>query len=330
MKPPEFVVLIVLADCHNPVNGCSPSQDYIVAKTNLSERTVREQLGKLKARGLVNWIETRKAGKRGSNRYTLAFEDDFQPAESAGSPTGNPAREQPAESDRSNRQNLPHNLVREPVREPVKEERKSARAREANCRPLTQRSPIRFLVRPPATAPDFDRLVALWPVKEGLARARGLWDKLEPTDRAAALAYAPDWLAAHKKRIHIEALPTWLEGGAWRMNGLPPNRIELKPFGRPWWALVWRRHARRERIGFMLAEGKAGRGWTVPAAEVPSEAEALALCEIGVDGPEFRTWQAEMAAHGVTLPRRDGVPVIFVPSQIPEGRTRTPAATGPP
>lgn len=129
MKPSEWAVLMVLADCHNPVNGCFPSQDYICSKTNLSDRAVRNQLGKLRERKLVAWEAAREEGRRGSNRYSLSFEEDFlpanpagsQPEESAGSSTGKIEHEQPANFDQSNRQNLPTNPVREPVREPVDE-----------------------------------------------------------------------------------------------------------------------------------------------------------------------------------------------------------------
>ncbi|TIW40356.1 MAG: helix-turn-helix domain-containing protein, partial [Mesorhizobium sp.] len=55
MKPSEWAVLMVLADCHNPVNGCFPSQDYICSKTNLAERAVRDQLTHLRERGLIDW-----------------------------------------------------------------------------------------------------------------------------------------------------------------------------------------------------------------------------------------------------------------------------------
>jgi hypothetical protein len=109
MKPSEWAVLMVLADCHNPVNGCFPSQDYICSKTNLGERAVRDQLTHLKARGLIVWDATFEDGKRASNRYHLSFEVDFQPANSAGSlqapATGEIVPDQPAESDTSNRQN---------------------------------------------------------------------------------------------------------------------------------------------------------------------------------------------------------------------------------
>jgi hypothetical protein len=141
MKPSEWAVLMVLADCHNPVNGCFPSQDYICSKTNLGERTVRDQLARLRGRQLVNWEAARENDRRASNRYSLAFEPDFLPADSAGSPSGEIEHEQPAESDQSNRQNLPPNLVREPVKEPVSE--KHARATlgdNPNSRPCSRRS----------------------------------------------------------------------------------------------------------------------------------------------------------------------------------------------
>ncbi|MCB1462120.1 MAG: helix-turn-helix domain-containing protein [Nitratireductor sp.] len=125
MKPAEWAVLIVLADCHNPVNGCFPSQDFISRKTNIKERSVRDQLARLRERGLIDWDEARDGNRRGSNRYFLAFEDGFQPAnfagrESASSPVsgGKSERFEPANSDSFNRQNLPPNPVIEPVREP--------------------------------------------------------------------------------------------------------------------------------------------------------------------------------------------------------------------
>ena len=77
MKPAEWAVLMVLANCHNPVNGCFPSQDYLSRKTNQNPRSVRRQLMKLHFRNLVNWDESREGGKRGSNRYLLAFESEF-------------------------------------------------------------------------------------------------------------------------------------------------------------------------------------------------------------------------------------------------------------
>lgn len=140
MKPSEWAVLMVLADCHNPVYGCFPSQEFICRKTNLAERAVRDQLGKLRDRGLIDWDEAREKGRRGANRYRLAFEGDFGPAPEGGDEgreepreeaekppansaggeapaTGKNAQVQPANSDSFYRQNLPPNPVIEPVRE---------------------------------------------------------------------------------------------------------------------------------------------------------------------------------------------------------------------
>lgn len=118
MKPAEWAVLMVLADCHNPVNGCYPSQDYICKKTNLSERSVRDQLGNLRDRGLINWELHHEEGRRGWNRYRLGFEPDFLPANPAGSSTGKIEQPLPANPDTYYRQDLPPNPVIEPVTEP--------------------------------------------------------------------------------------------------------------------------------------------------------------------------------------------------------------------
>ena len=69
MKPNEILVLMVLADCHNPVFGCFPSQDYIVSRTNLCKRSVQDQLVRLRARRLIYWDTARDGQRQASNRY---------------------------------------------------------------------------------------------------------------------------------------------------------------------------------------------------------------------------------------------------------------------
>jgi hypothetical protein len=190
MKPSEWAVLMVLADCHNPVNGCFPSQDYICSKTNLGERAVRDQLARLRERGLINWDAAREGGRRGSNRYRLGFEPDFQPAKSAGSsdeaPTGENAPDQPADSDSSNRQNLPPNPVREPVKEP---EREGAGARAEESQPEAQA---------PEDTPgraDFERRVLRF--CNGRGYIAGPWPDWDT-------GAAPGWIAAQFARLTPE------------------------------------------------------------------------------------------------------------------------------
>jgi helix-turn-helix protein len=87
LKPGEQIVLLGLADCHNPAHGCFPSQAFLSRRTSLTDRAVRKNLQQLKARGLINWDAHFDDGhRRRSNRYRLAFEPDFvgaMPAEAA-------------------------------------------------------------------------------------------------------------------------------------------------------------------------------------------------------------------------------------------------------
>jgi len=192
MKPNEWAVLMVLADCHNPINGCFPSHDYIVRKTNLSERSVRDQLARLRDRGLIAWDEMREVGRRCVNRYQLSFEPDFQPANLAGGDpaeppanfaggaTGKSELSPPANRDASHRQNLPPNLVREPVTEP---QRAHARVREE----------------------DFSHFWDLWDSHhrpDNRETAQKLFLKLTLSQAARAVAQAPTFfrlMAARKK-----------------------------------------------------------------------------------------------------------------------------------
>ncbi|MGE0425292.1 MAG: helix-turn-helix domain-containing protein [Reyranellaceae bacterium] len=239
MKPSEWAVLMVLADCHNPVNGCFPSQDYICAKTNLGERAVRDQLARLRERGLIDWDAAREGQRRGSNRYRLGFEPDFQPANSAGrdegTSTGKNEPSQPAESDALNRQNLPPNPVREPVKEP---EREGAGARGQEGQPETDRVTETVI---PAETPgraDFEKRVMKFCTGKGFAAGPWPdWDTsspgwvarqfaaLTPAERAEAERWRDAYLLdiAGRKAKPV-AVGNFLNGRMWA--GLDPAILE--------------------------------------------------------------------------------------------------------
>jgi len=137
----EARVLWHLADCHNPIFGCYPKQDYLAEACEIDERSVRRSLTSLRDKGLVNWIEHREGKNRKANRYSLGFEADFRRFEGSGSgqnepdnlsasseaSTGQEAALQPDSDGALNR--TPESSI-EPVREPVIEpvtERGSAR-----------------------------------------------------------------------------------------------------------------------------------------------------------------------------------------------------------
>lgn len=116
LKPATRVVLLYLADRHNPDNGCFPSQDQLAADCEMSRRSVNDQLDALEEMGLIRRVrrinpETRK---QMSTRYILGFEDDFALEPCAKTAHGND--EKPcANFDKSRVQNLHTNPVREPV-----------------------------------------------------------------------------------------------------------------------------------------------------------------------------------------------------------------------
>lgn len=241
MKPAEWAVLVILADCHNPVHGCFPSQEYLCRRTNLSERAVRDHLARLRERGLINWEAAREAGKRGSNRYYLACEDGFQPAESAGSEstvsTGRNEHFQPADSDSFNRQNLPPNLVIEPVRESLS----CADARESASEPAAVATSEREDDR--VWEGRFWKLVKAHPDSAGMPKGRWLaaFMDLGDEDRRAAIDRHGAWLDTLRRqgRSHVPALSTYFAERLFAEiePARPAATVErLAAFGKGWMA----------------------------------------------------------------------------------------------
>jgi len=63
------LILILLANCHNPVNGCYPSVAYLSSRSGLPENTVRNNLAKLQSDGVISVRQRKHA----SSEYTLLF-----------------------------------------------------------------------------------------------------------------------------------------------------------------------------------------------------------------------------------------------------------------
>ena len=72
MTPWEKLVLLALADRHNPDHGCFPSLNKIVDDTEISRSTVRRCLKQLEKKGLITVQENMRAnGSQTSNLYHL-------------------------------------------------------------------------------------------------------------------------------------------------------------------------------------------------------------------------------------------------------------------
>jgi len=105
LKPATKMVLLALANCHNPHHGCFPSKKRLAEDCEMSERSVADHLQKLEQGGLIS-VEKRggkRMGQFASNRYILGFERENCQGQDLPS----------AKSAVDRRQNLPSNLVKE-------------------------------------------------------------------------------------------------------------------------------------------------------------------------------------------------------------------------
>ncbi|TBA80308.1 helix-turn-helix domain-containing protein [Rhizobium ruizarguesonis] len=202
----EARVLWHLADCHNPIYGCYPKQDYLATACEIDERSVRRSLAALRDKGLVNWIEQREGKNRKANRYSLGFEAGFRAAEkgelpenepdnlsaSSDTSTGQECTSQPDSNDALNR--TPESSI-EPVREPVTE-------------PVTERGSVREVSEddPKSLRKRFQALIVgrhnnPWPdvLSSAPEWAYQHFVKLSPEDRLRAEERRDAYLAACPK-----------------------------------------------------------------------------------------------------------------------------------
>jgi DNA-binding transcriptional MocR family regulator len=72
----EFRVLFHLCDCHNPSQGCFPSQSYLRDHTGLSNGGLNKALGNLEDKGLIRREQRNnpKNRQRLPSLYILGFE----------------------------------------------------------------------------------------------------------------------------------------------------------------------------------------------------------------------------------------------------------------
>ncbi len=151
LKPAEKLLLLCLADRHNPDHGCFPSQSRLAEDANMSRSSVNNLLAALEGKGLLRreqrQNETTK--RQQSTRYILGFEEDYaqEPCPNSGHGAEETEQEQNIEpclnsghgavsnleaepcpkNDESRVQNLDTNLVRLTNKITYDEERASAR-----------------------------------------------------------------------------------------------------------------------------------------------------------------------------------------------------------
>lgn len=118
----QFRLLVVLADCHNPARGCFPTQEYLSAECEMSERKVRDILHSLEQSGVIA-CERRanEYGHRTGTNYVFAFESLPAKSRKSGKPTGRITSAYRQNYVKPTGNCLPVDIEAEPVKEPVKE-----------------------------------------------------------------------------------------------------------------------------------------------------------------------------------------------------------------
>lgn len=133
LRPAEKLLLLVLADRHNPDRGCFPSQDRLADEACISRASVNDNLARLEERGLIRRQQQicERTKRQQNTRYILGFEPEFaqEPCPETGHGETGTAGEHGAapcpenghgpcpDSGQSRVQILDTNLVREPEEE---------------------------------------------------------------------------------------------------------------------------------------------------------------------------------------------------------------------
>lgn len=119
LKPATRIVLLMLADRHNPDFGCFPSKKRLSADCEMSVRSVFNHIKILEQAGLVQVVTGGMCGEGrfASNRYVLGFEPEFDAGKNcpqAKFADGKSCLSPQAKFADDRGQNLPNNPVSEP------------------------------------------------------------------------------------------------------------------------------------------------------------------------------------------------------------------------
>jgi hypothetical protein len=257
------VVLWHLADCHNPVMGCFPTQGYLADCAELSRSSVNRCLAELEEAGLIRRQQRIDPSTKRQlpTRYFLGCEKDFQAAarvpisDTAFSPE-EPRIEPPA---------LVENPVDEAGKRPGSRVPNGPGAVSDSSDTLTCKEPV----TPKSPNVTFTDLLTSWPEERrgNEAAAKGAFERLSAHDRFRAVDLVPAARAAYfSLRRPVPTLVAYLRDKLFLEFEAPPP-IEERWFritpGRDEWT-PWLRWARDTRgpaavaqamkLGFMLVE----------------------------------------------------------------------------
>lgn len=97
----EFRVLFHLCDCHNPSQGCFPTQSYLRERAGVSNGTLNNALAGLEKKGLIRRYREfdERTHKQKPTRYMLGFEIEQPQEPSPKTGDGKPRKPSPKSGD---------------------------------------------------------------------------------------------------------------------------------------------------------------------------------------------------------------------------------------
>lgn len=200
LRPIAKIVLWHLSDCHNPVQGCFPTQEYLAEMAEVSRASVNRILSELEHAGLIR-REIRfdpDTKRRLPTRYALAFEKDFEPLHVESDVTGlDMASEALADGDPCLKNSESHVS-------------NSAGSMSHSSETITSKGTSKLTGNPPQPpeigGQGFAEMWKAWPSEHRGRRdnAQGAFEKLSKSERTAAVELAETCITGlirRKKRI---------------------------------------------------------------------------------------------------------------------------------
>lgn len=270
LRPIAKIVLWHLADCHNPTQGCFPTQEYLADMAEVSRASVNRIMSELEHAGIIR-REIRlhpETKRRISTRYRLAFEKDFEPLDVDGHVTGCDM----GSDDEPCLKNDESHVSISPI--PMSQ----------SCETQTSKGTGKGTSNPPQPPENgglgFADVWDIWPAKHRGRRdnAEGAWNALPKTEKRAAAELAETVITAlTRQRKRIPALVAYLRKRIFSEYLDAPEvdtdgRFVIRPGMAEWneWAGWARRNAggdkgveRMVKQGYLLTKTR----WPEPEAD---------------------------------------------------------------
>lgn len=231
------LVLLQLADRHNPDLGCFPSQGRLTADCEVSRSQLNVHLSALEAAGLIRRVRQLdpKTRQKKPTRYMFAFEDGFEPinAQQSEAPEQVELPLEKSEPCPENGHGLSADSMSGLATIPCPISGQS-HVRPTGHKPV--REPVReSIVRGDAAEHTSLQFEKFW---EAYPRARNKDRSLKLFTEAVNLGVDPAWIIASAKQYRAENTgnkpmylvysDNWLEGGRWRDQERPAVAIQLR------------------------------------------------------------------------------------------------------